>query len=283
MGYATRPLCRLPKPLQATPPQAPQARERPPPPPTRRGDLPSQPPGRSFRQGTARRRAQEARTQARQGLRHEGPSPTASLRPRSTRFMRASLPDRCPDCRRVRSTRPTSPSNPRSRSLSASPFTGSSTSFRPVLAPMPPPGFRVQHPLQTSDALANVAAQLGPDARAAVVGRLNKQCRPAIARQGQSALPERAFSASRSVAVAKRPHCPAGRLPPLRAGSYRGLRQDVGQSDWVVPDLRLAGGWRWSSQMAPHPGRAAGHRLRHRPHPQRRGRSHPGPSTTTAR
>jgi serine/threonine-protein kinase len=59
MGYATRPVCRLPSP-SATP-QRPAGRERTPPPPAQRGDPRRQAPGRPLRQGPARSRAQETR------------------------------------------------------------------------------------------------------------------------------------------------------------------------------------------------------------------------------
>src|SRR6516164_3342341 len=96
---------------------------------------------------------------------------------------------------------------------------------------------RVQgrHPLQTSDALGAAAAQLGPDAQAAVV-ELNKQggmSHGKVTRCLESLFGIR-LSRGGSVHTVLR----AGdRCEPV----YESIRQTVGQSDWVVPDET---GWR---------------------------------------
>jgi transposase len=91
---------------------------------------------------------------------------------------------------------------------------------------------RVQgrHPLQTSDALGAAAAQLGPDARAAVV-ELNKQgglSHGKVTRCLHSlfGIP---LSPGGSVHTVLRA---AARCEPV----YQAIRQDVAQSAWVVPD-----------------------------------------------
>jgi transposase len=96
---------------------------------------------------------------------------------------------------------------------------------------------RVQgrHPLQTSDALGAAAAQLGPDAQAAVV-ELNKQgglSHGKVTRCLHSlfGIP---LSRGGSVHTVLRA---AARCQPV----YQAIRQDVAQSDWVVPDET---GWR---------------------------------------
>jgi transposase len=92
-----------------------------------------------------------------------------------------------------------------------------------------------RHPLQTSDALGAAAAQLGPDAQAAVV-ELNKQgglSHGKVARCLESlfGIP---LSRGGSVHTVLRA---ASRCEPV----YESIRQTVGQSDWVVPDET---GWR---------------------------------------
>src|SRR5262249_37277648 len=93
-----------------------------------------------------------------------------------------------------------------------------------------------RHPLQTSDALgAAAAAQLGPDAQAAVV-ELNKQgglSHGKVSRCLQSlfGIP---LSRGGSVHTVLRA---ASRCEPV----YETIRQSVAQSDWVVPDET---GWR---------------------------------------
>src|SRR5262245_2800091 len=102
---------------------------------------------------------------------------------------------------------------------------------------------RVQgrHPLQTSDALGAAAAQLGPDAQAAVV-ELNKQgglSHGKVTRCLHSlfGIP---LSRGGSVHTVLRA---ASRCEPV----YEGIRQAVGQSDWVVPDET---GWRLGGHPA---------------------------------
>jgi transposase len=96
---------------------------------------------------------------------------------------------------------------------------------------------RVQgrHPLQTSDALGAAAAQLGPDAQAAVV-ELNKQ--GGLSHGKVTRCLESLFgiplSRGGSVHTVLRA---ASRCEPI----YEGIRQSVGHSDWVVPDET---GWR---------------------------------------
>jgi transposase len=96
---------------------------------------------------------------------------------------------------------------------------------------------RVQgrHPLQTSDALGAAAAQLGPDAQAAVV-ELNKQgglSHGKVTRCLASLFGIR-LSRGGSVHTVLRA---AARCEPV----YEAIRQTVAQSDWVVPDET---GWR---------------------------------------
>jgi transposase len=102
---------------------------------------------------------------------------------------------------------------------------------------------RVQgrHPLQTSDALGAAAAQLGPDAQAAVV-ELNKQgglSHGKVSRCLQSlfGIP---LSRGGSVHTVLRA---AARCEPV----YDSIRQAVGQSLWVAPDET---GWRVGGQPA---------------------------------
>jgi transposase len=102
---------------------------------------------------------------------------------------------------------------------------------------------RVQgrHPLQTSDALGAAAAQLGPDAQAAVV-ELNKQggmSHGKVTRCLESLFGIR-LSRGGSVHTVLRA---ADRCEPV----YESIRQTVGQSDWVVPDET---GWRVGGHSA---------------------------------
>ncbi len=96
---------------------------------------------------------------------------------------------------------------------------------------------RVQgrHPLQTSDALGAAAAQLGPDTQAAVV-ELNKQ--GGLSHGKVTRCLESLFgiplSRGGSVHTVLRA---ASRCEPV----YEGIRQSLGQSEWVVPDET---GWR---------------------------------------
>jgi transposase len=102
---------------------------------------------------------------------------------------------------------------------------------------------RVQgrHPLQTSDALGAAAAQLGPDAQAAVV-ELNKQ--GGLSHGKVTRCLESLFgiplSRGGSVHTVLRA---ASRCEPV----YATIRQAVGQSHWVVPDET---GWRVSGHPA---------------------------------
>jgi transposase len=96
---------------------------------------------------------------------------------------------------------------------------------------------RVQgrHPLQTSNALGAAAAQLGPDAQAAVV-ELNKQgglSHGKVTRCLESlfGIPLSRGGSAHTVLRA------ASRCEPV----YESIRESVGQSDWVVPDET---GWR---------------------------------------
>jgi len=92
-----------------------------------------------------------------------------------------------------------------------------------------------RHPLQTSDALGAAAAQLGPDAQAAVV-ELNKQ--GGLSHGKVTRCLESLFgiplSRGGSVHTVLRA---ASRCEPV----YESIRENVGQSDWVVPDET---GWR---------------------------------------
>jgi transposase len=96
---------------------------------------------------------------------------------------------------------------------------------------------RVQgrHPLQTSDALGAAAAQLGPDAQAAVV-ELNKQGGLSHGKVTRclDSLFGIALSRGGSVHTVLRA---ADRCEPV----YAAIRQNLGPSEWVVPDET---GWR---------------------------------------
>src|SRR5215475_11793036 len=102
---------------------------------------------------------------------------------------------------------------------------------------------RVQgrHPLQTSDALGAAAAQLGPDAQAVVV-ELNKQGGLSHGKvvhclESLFGIP---LSRGGSVHTVLRA---ASRCEPV----YEGIRQSVGESEWVVPDET---GWRVGGHAA---------------------------------
>ena len=102
---------------------------------------------------------------------------------------------------------------------------------------------RVQgrHLLQTSDALGAAAAQLGPDAQAAIV-ELNKQggmSHGKVTRCLESLFGIR-LSRGGSVHTVLRA---ASRCEPV----YESIRQTVAQSDWVVPDET---GWRVGGRPA---------------------------------
>src|SRR5437660_409273 len=103
--------------------------------------------------------------------------------------------------------------------------------------------YRVQgrHPLQTSDALGAAAAQLGPDAQAAVV-ELNKQGGLSHGKVTRCLESLFGIPLSRGGSV----------HTVLRAATrcesvYEAIRQSVGQSDWVVPDET---GWRVGGRPA---------------------------------
>jgi hypothetical protein len=90
--------------------------------------------------------------------------------------------------------------------------------------------------LQTSDALGAAAAQLGPDAQAAIV-KLNKQgglSHGKVTRclESHFGLPVSRGGSGHTVLRA------ASRCEP----DYEGILQSVAQSNWVVPD-ETAGGW----------------------------------------
>jgi transposase len=102
---------------------------------------------------------------------------------------------------------------------------------------------RVQgrHPLQTSDALGAASAQLGPDAQAAVV-ELNKQGGLSHGKVVRclGSLFGIPLSRGGSVHTVLRA---AARCEPV----YEAIRQEVGQSEWVVPDET---GWRVGGRPA---------------------------------
>jgi transposase len=91
---------------------------------------------------------------------------------------------------------------------------------------------RVQgrHPLQTSDALGAAAAQLGPDAQAAVV-ELNKQAGLSHGKVTRCLASLFGIRLSRGGSVHTVLRA-AARCEPV----FEAIRQTVGQSDWVVPD-----------------------------------------------
>jgi transposase len=96
---------------------------------------------------------------------------------------------------------------------------------------------RVQgrHSLQTSDALGAAAAQLGPDAQAAIV-ELNKQSGLSHGKVTRCLKSLFGIPLSRGGSVHTVLRA-ASRCKPV----YEAIRQTVGQSDWVVPDET---GWR---------------------------------------
>jgi transposase len=102
---------------------------------------------------------------------------------------------------------------------------------------------RVQgrHPLQTSDALGAAAAQLGPDAQAAVV-ELNKQAGLSHGKVTRCLASLFGIPLSRGGSVHTVLRA-AARSEPV----YEAIRQAVGQSAWVVPDET---GWRVGGRPA---------------------------------
>ena len=96
-------------------------------------------------------------------------------------------------------------------------------------------------PLQTSDALGAAAAQLGPDAQAAVV-ELNKQGGLSHGKVTRCLAGLFGISLSRGGSVHTVLRA-ASRCEPV----YEAIRQTVGQSDWVVPDET---GWRVGGRPA---------------------------------
>jgi transposase len=102
---------------------------------------------------------------------------------------------------------------------------------------------RVQgrHPLQTSDALGAAAAQLGPDAQAAVV-ELNKQGGLSHGKVTRCLASLFGIPLSRGGSVHTVLRA-ASRCEPV----YAGIRQRVGESDWVVSDET---GWRVGGRPA---------------------------------
>jgi transposase len=92
-----------------------------------------------------------------------------------------------------------------------------------------------RHPLQTSDALGAAAAQLGTDAQAAIV-ELNKQ--GGLSHSKVTRCPESLFGVPLSRGGSDHTKLwAAARCKPV----YEGIRQSVGQAEWVVPDET---GWR---------------------------------------
>src|SRR5215468_6368591 len=229
MGYATRLVCRLPSP-SATPPR-PASRERAPAPPARRGDPRPQAPGRPLRQGPARRPAQEARPQARQGLRPQGPPPAAQPRP-DRRGPRGALAPRLPRLRRPPGRDPRRPAVPGRDPAQA--HTQAVQHPRRPVPPAPPPGAGTPSPANVRGPRRR-RGPTGPDAQAAVV-ELNKQgglSHGKVTRCLES-LFEIRLSRGGSVHTVLRA---ASRCEPV----YEAIRQTVAQSDWVVPDET---GWR---------------------------------------
>src|SRR5262245_47192946 len=102
---------------------------------------------------------------------------------------------------------------------------------------------RVQgrHPLQTSDALGAAAAQLGPDAQAAVV-ELNKQAGLSHGKVTRCLASLFGIPLSRGGSVHTVLRA-ASRCEPV----YEAIRQTVGESAWVVPDET---GWRVGGRPA---------------------------------
>jgi transposase len=144
----------------------------------------------------------------------------------------ALLPDRCPDCggpldpiRTAQQFQVEIPRKPIHRQFNI--HFGQCRQYQR----------RVQgrHPLQTSDALGAAAAQLGPDAQAAVV-ELNKRGGLSHGKVTRclGSLFGIPLSRGGSVHTVLRA---AARCEPV----YVAIRQTVGQSDWVAPDET---GWR---------------------------------------
>ena len=102
---------------------------------------------------------------------------------------------------------------------------------------------RVQgrHALQTSDALGAAAAQLGPDAQAAVV-ELNKQAGLSHGKVSQCLQNLFGIPLSRGGSVHTVLRA-AERCEPV----YEAIRQSLGQAQWVVPDET---GWRVGGHLA---------------------------------
>src|SRR5262245_31260967 len=102
---------------------------------------------------------------------------------------------------------------------------------------------RVQgrHPLQTSDALGAAASQLGPDAQAAIV-ELNKQGGLSHGKVVRSLDSLFGIDLSRAGSVHTVLRA-ASRCEPV----FEGIRQSVGEAEWVVPDET---GWRVGGHAA---------------------------------
>jgi transposase len=147
-------------------------------------------------------------------------------------FHEAPLPDRCPDC-----------SGPLDETYVAQQFQVEiprkpiHRQFNIHVGQCRQCHRRVQgrHPLQTSDALGAAAAQLGPDAQAAVV-ELNKQGGLSHGKVTRCLASLFGIPLSRGGSVHTVLRA-AGRCEPI----YKGIRRSVGQSEWVVPDET---GWR---------------------------------------
>ena len=174
------------------------------------------------------------RSPAASPARTTAPRPTASRPPpnRSTRSTRHRLPDACPDC-----GGPLDETHVAQQFQVEIPRKPIHRQFNIHVGQCRQCHRRVQgrHPLQTSDALGAAAAQLGPDAQAAVV-ELNKQ--GGLSHGKVTRCLESLFgiplSRGGSVHTVLRA---AARCEPV----YEAIRQAVGQSDWVVPDET---GWR---------------------------------------
>jgi transposase len=144
----------------------------------------------------------------------------------------APLPDRCPDC-----GGPLDPTHIAQQFQVEIPRRPIHRRFNVHVGRCRECHRRVQgrHPLQTSDALGAAAAQLGPDAQAAVV-ELNKQSGLSHGKVARclGSLFGIPLSRGGSVHTVLRA---AARCEPV----YESICQTLGQSDWVVPDET---GWR---------------------------------------
>src|SRR4051812_44209871 len=150
----------------------------------------------------------------------------ASRPPKLTKPTRRPCPKRVPIAA-GRSSRHASINSIRSRSHGG-PFSGSSTSNG--CCPQCQRRIQGRHPLQTSDALGAAAAQLGPDAQAAIVD-FNKQAGMSHGKISRVFKTLFGISITRggSVHVVLRA---AGRAEPV----YQEICTTVKAAPWVVPD-----------------------------------------------